>query len=41
VAIAILNGANIVRVHEVARMGRVVKVADAILRCDHQRLTPE
>ncbi len=41
VAIAILNGANIVRVHEVARMRRVVKVADAILRCDHQRLTSE
>lgn len=37
VAIAILNGANIVRVHEVARMRRVVMVADAILRCDHQR----
>jgi dihydropteroate synthase len=32
VAIAIQNGANIVRVHEVERMRRVVRVADAILR---------
>jgi dihydropteroate synthase len=32
VAVAILNGANIVRVHEVGRMRRVVRVADAILR---------
>lgn len=38
VAIAILNGANIVRVHEIARMRRVVKVADAILHCDHPHL---
>lgn len=38
VAISILNGANIVRVHEVHRMRRVVKVADAILRCDHGHL---
>lgn len=36
VAIAILKGVNIVRVHEVARMRRVVMVADAIVRCDHQ-----
>jgi len=32
VAVAILNGANIVRVHEVERMRRVVRVVDAILR---------
>ncbi|MGQ9693146.1 MAG: dihydropteroate synthase [Thermodesulfobacteriota bacterium] len=38
VAIAILNGANIVRVHEIARMRRVVKVADAILHCNHPHL---
>jgi len=36
VAVAIMNGANIVRVHEVERTRRVVQVADAILRC-----TPE
>ncbi len=36
VAVAILHGANIVRVHEVERMRQVVQVADAILRC-----TPE
>jgi dihydropteroate synthase len=36
VTVAILHGANIVRVHEVERMRRVVQVADAILRC-----TPE
>lgn len=41
VAIAILNGANIVRVHEIARMRRVVKVADAILHCDHPHLEQE
>jgi dihydropteroate synthase len=33
VAVAILNGANIVRVHEVERMRRVVQVVDAVLRC--------
>lgn len=33
VAIAILHGANIVRVHEVERMRRVVQVVDAVLRC--------
>lgn len=33
VAVAILNGANIVRVHEVERMRRVVQVTDAVLRC--------
>ena len=32
VAVAIQNGANIVRVHEVKRTRRVVQVADAILR---------
>jgi dihydropteroate synthase len=36
VAVAILHGANIVRVHEVERMRRVVQVVDAVLRC-----TPE
>ncbi len=34
VAVAILNGANIVRVHEVERMRRVVRVVDAVLRCE-------
>ncbi|HBR17176.1 MAG TPA: dihydropteroate synthase, partial [Deltaproteobacteria bacterium] len=29
-AISILNGANIVRVHDVKEMARVAKVADAI-----------
>jgi dihydropteroate synthase len=33
VAVAILNGANIVRVHEVERIRRVVQVVDAVLRC--------
>jgi len=33
VAVAILQGANIVRVHEVQRMRRVVQVVDAVLRC--------
>jgi dihydropteroate synthase len=33
VAVAILNGANLVRVHEVERMRRVVQVVDAVLRC--------
>ena len=32
VAVAIANGANIVRVHEVGRMRRVVQVVDAILQ---------
>ncbi len=32
VAVAIRNGANIVRVHEVERMRRVVRVVDAILK---------
>jgi dihydropteroate synthase len=32
VAVAIMNGANIVRVHEVERMRQVVKVVDAIVR---------
>ena len=36
VAVAVANGANIVRVHEVERTRRVVQVVDAILRC-----TPE
>jgi len=33
VAISILNGANIVRVHEVERMRRVVQIVDAVMRC--------
>jgi dihydropteroate synthase len=33
VAVAVRNGANIVRVHEVGRMRRVVQMVDAILRC--------
>ena len=33
VAVAILNGAHIVRVHEVRRMRRVVQVVDAVVRC--------
>ena len=36
VAVAMVNGANMVRVHEVERTRRVVQVVDAILRC-----TPE
>lgn len=33
VAISILNGANIIRVHDVKEMAKVAKVADAIKRC--------
>lgn len=33
VAISVLNGANIVRVHDVAVMRKVVKIADAIKFC--------
>ncbi len=33
VAIAVFNGANIVRVHEVEKMRRAVQVADALVRC--------
>jgi dihydropteroate synthase len=33
VAVAVFNGANIVRVHEVEKMLRVVQVADALARC--------
>ena len=36
VAIAIFNGANIVRVHEVNRMRRVVQTADALARSTPQ-----
>ncbi len=32
VAISVINGANIVRVHDVKEMAKVVKVADAIKR---------
>ncbi|RMD55640.1 MAG: dihydropteroate synthase [Nitrospirae bacterium] len=35
VAISIMNGANIVRVHDVKVMSRVAKVADAIKRMDY------
>jgi dihydropteroate synthase len=38
VAVAILHGANIVRVHEVERTRRVVQVVDAILRCSPEGL---
>ncbi len=34
VAVAVLQGANIVRVHEVQRLRRVVQVVDAIMRCN-------
>jgi dihydropteroate synthase len=33
VAVAVFNGANIVRVHEVEKMRRVVQVTDALVRC--------
>lgn len=33
VAVAVFNGANIVRVHEVEKMRRVVQVVDAVVRC--------
>jgi len=38
VAVAILNGAHIVRVHEVERMRRIVQVVDAIVRCTTEGL---
>jgi dihydropteroate synthase len=38
VAAAILYGANIVRVHEVERMRRVVRVIDEIARCPERRV---
>jgi dihydropteroate synthase len=37
VAAAVLNGAAIVRVHEVAKTLRVVRVVDAILRCEAEK----
>jgi len=37
VAVAICQGAGIVRVHEVARTLRVVRVVDAIVRCEANR----
>jgi len=40
VALAIWNGANIVRVHEVGRMRRVVQVVDAILRSTAEEQIP-
>ena len=36
VAIAIANGADLVRVHDVAEMGRVATIADAVVRRDAQ-----
>jgi len=36
VALAISAGADIVRVHDVKEMARVVRVADAVLRVEHQ-----
>jgi len=38
VAVAIVHGANMVRVHEVERTRRVVQVVDAILRCTPENL---
>ncbi|MBI5968207.1 MAG: dihydropteroate synthase [Deltaproteobacteria bacterium] len=40
VAVAILNGANIVRVHEVERMRRFVQVVDAVMRCTAEDFVP-
>jgi len=40
VAVAILNGANIVRVHEVERMRRFVQVVDAVMRCTAENFGP-
>jgi dihydropteroate synthase len=40
VAVAIMHGANMVRVHEVERTRRVVRVVDAILRCTPEDLDP-
>ena len=34
VTAAILKGANIVRVHDVSRMARVVRMTDAIMRAE-------
>jgi len=39
-AVAILNGANIVRVHDVERMRRVVQVVDAVMRCTAEDFVP-
>ncbi|MBI4505891.1 MAG: dihydropteroate synthase [Chloroflexi bacterium] len=39
VALAIANGADIVRVHDVAHMARVARVADAVVRGPWQRST--
>ncbi len=41
VAVAIFNGASIVRVHEVEKMRRVVQVADALVRCTPEIHFPE
>jgi dihydropteroate synthase len=35
IAIAIANGADIVRVHDVAQMAQVVRMSDAIVRPDY------
>jgi dihydropteroate synthase len=37
VAVAICNGAQIVRVHEVARTWRLARIVDAIVRCPEER----
>jgi len=41
VALAIADGADIVRVHDVKEMARVVRVADAICRVEHKLLESE
>jgi len=38
VAISIMNGANIVRVHDVKEMGRVARVADAIKKWTYPKI---
>jgi dihydropteroate synthase len=40
-AVAIMNGANIIRVHEVKRMHRLVRVVDAILHAPPAGILPE
>lgn len=41
VAVAIMNGAHIVRVHEVARMSRLIRVVDAVVHCPAESAIPE
>lgn len=40
VAVAILNGASMVRVHEVERMSRFIRVIDAVMRCGEEAFEP-